>query len=284
MACSKVWLRAAGMLFATCLAGGLSVLIAKPAIANDTAPITTDRDRALSGCPVLSVGGADGWEPITFIEDNGRQSGLGIDVLRAYAQQNDIQLELQLDIPWNRSLQMLANNELDVIAGAYFTAERDRTFIYSRPFAHDDVMIFQHRDNRFPVSDLHDLIGYRGARPQGGSYGDHIDKFAEQRLDMMYSPTGNHIFNVLLSGRADYVMLGLYDGMANIYRDKLRDTIIPSEAPLVRNDVHLMFSRGSSCVRHIKNINLLIEKLDQDGTLERWTQNHLADTSIESGS
>lgn len=284
MACSKAWLRAAGMLFATCLAGGLSVLIAKPAIANDTAPITTDRDRALSGCPVLSVGGADGWEPITFIEDNGRQSGLGIDVLRTYAQQNDIQLELQLDIPWNRSLQMLANNELDVIAGAYFTAERDQTFIYSRPFAHDDVMIFQHRDNRFPVSDLHDLIGYRGARPQGGSYGDHIDTFAEQRLDMMYSPTGNHIFNVLLSGRADYVMLGLYDGMANIYRDKLRDTIIPSEAPLVRNDVHLMFSRGSSCVRHIKNINLLIEKLDQDGTLERWTQNHLADTSIESGS
>lgn len=284
MACSKAWLRAAGMLFATCLAGGLSVLIVKPAIANDTAPITTDRDRALSGCPVLSVGGADGWEPITFIEDNGRQSGLGIDVLRAYAQQNDIQLELQLDIPWNRSLQMLANNELDVIAGAYFTAERDQTFIYSRPFAHDDVMIFQHRDNRFPVSDLHDLIGYRGARPQGGSYGDHIDKFAEQRLDMMYSPTGNHIFNVLLSGRADYVMLGLYDGMANIYRDKLRDTIIPAEAPLVRNDVHLMFSRGSSCVRHIKNINLLIEKLDQDGTLERWTQNHLADTSTESGS
>lgn len=284
MACPKVWLRAAGMLFAAFVAGGLSVLIAKPAIANDTAPITTDRDHALSGCHTISVGGADGWEPITYIEDTGRHSGLGIDVLRAYAQQHDIRLELQLDIPWNRSLQMLANNELDVIAGAYFTTDRDRTFIYSRPFAHDDVMIFQHRDNLFKVTGLHDLIGYRGARPQGGSYGDHIDKFAEQRLDMMYSPTGNHIFNVLLNGRADYVMLGLYDGMANIYRDKLLGTIIPSEPPIVRNDVHLMFSRGSSCVRHIKNINLLIEKLDEDGTLERWTQNHLANAPAESGS
>ncbi|RCK37756.1 amino acid-binding protein [Thalassospira profundimaris] len=254
------------------------------AIADNSSPITTDRDRALSGCKTLSVGGADGWEPITYIEENGRQSGLGIDILRAYADAHGIQLELRLDVPWNRSLQMLAKNELDVIAGAYFTAERDRTFIYTQPFAYDDVMIFQHRDNRFAVNGLHDLIGYRGARPQGGSYGDHIDKFAEQRLDMMYSPTGNNIFKVLLNGRADYVMLGLYDGMANIYRDKLVDTVIPAETPIARNEVHLMFSRGSACVRHIKNINILIDRLDEDGTLDQWTKNHLMKYPTENGS
>lgn len=83
---------------------------------------------------------------------------------------------------------MLENGELDVIAGAYFTQERARLFAYSAPFAYDDVMVFQHRRNMFRMTGIHDLIGLQGARPQGGSYGDYIDTYAEQNLDMMYSP------------------------------------------------------------------------------------------------
>ncbi|KJE34305.1 amino acid-binding protein [Thalassospira sp. HJ] len=244
---------------------------------SSTKPTQTTSPKTI--CRTLAVGGADGWEPITYINDNGQHTGLAIDILQNYAERTDLRLDVNLDIPWPRAIQMLRNGELDVIAGAYFTNERDQIHFYSVPFAHDDIMVFQHRDNRFAVSDLHDLIGHRGARPQGGSYGDYIDRFAEQRLDMMFSPTGNRIFDVLMNGRVDYVMLGRFDGLANIYRDKLRDDIKIVEQPVDSNDVRFMFSRKSPCMVHVKQLNLLIEELSEDGTLDFWTHNHLINLS-----
>lgn len=230
-----------------------------------------------STCHTLSVGGADGWEPISYIREDGQQTGLGIDILQDYTKRHAIRLNRQLDIPWTRSLQMLQNGELDVLSGAYFTHERDQIYLYSTAYANDDIMVFQHRDRDFVVKDLDDLTDYRGARPQGGSYGDYIDQFAEQKLDMIFSPTGNRIFDVLLTGRVDYVMLGRFDGMTNIHRDNLSDEIKVVEPPVDRNEVHFLFSRKSPCVHHIANINLLIEKLEENGTLARWANNHLFD-------
>ncbi|MEQ8390688.1 MAG: transporter substrate-binding domain-containing protein [Thalassospira sp.] len=274
---------AAGMCFAVLISGGLIAALAPTARAESPVIQLTENTTANTGCRAMSVGGASGWEPISYIDPEGRQGGVAIDILKQYSMDHGIRLDLLLDIPWSRSIQMLEKGELDVIAGAYFTAERDRIYTYSTPYISDDVMVFQHRENQFEVTGMHDLIGYRGARPQGGSYGDYIDKYAEHRLDMMFSPTGDRIFNVLLSGRADYVMLGRYDGMANISRDKLANEIKPVEPPIVRNEVRFLFSRNSPCARHVENINILIETLDEDGTLQRWTESHLS-ASADSGS
>jgi polar amino acid transport system substrate-binding protein len=234
---------------------------------------------ATTHCPKLSVGGADGWEPITYIRENGDQDGLAIDILRNYASRSKLRLDVNLDIPWPRAIQMLAKGELDVIAGAYFTAERHQTYFYSLPFANDDIIVFQRSDSQFPVVGLRDLVGYRGARPQGGSYGDYIDRFAQDHLDMIFSPTGNRIFDVLMNGRVDYVMLGRFDGMSNIYRDQLTDEIKAVEPPIDRNKVYFMFSRKSPCMEHVRYLNLLIEELSEDGTLDRWTHHHLGNLS-----
>lgn len=243
--------------------------------ATELRPEKTQTTNTLAHCAKLSVGGADGWEPVTYVNDEGRHMGLGIDILREYASKNGFRIELMLDIPWTRSLQMLENGELDVIAGAYFTQERNEIFKYSLPFTHDDIVVFQHKDKRFDVTSIHDLLGHRGARPQGGSYGDYVDTYAQNNLDMIFSPTGNQIFEVLKTERVDYVLLGLYDGLTNIYRDKLEDVIIPINPPLLRNEVYFMFSRQSPCLQHVANINLLISELAESGTLQRWTTLHL---------
>lgn len=226
-------------------------------------------------CKSISVGGADGWEPVTYIDKDGRQVGLGIDILQEYARKHGFRLELHLDIPWTRSLQMLEKGELDVIAGAYFTEERNDLFRYSIPFAYDEVMVFQHKDRQFAFSGIEDLVNRRGARPQGGSYGDFVDTYARDHLDMIYSPTGNKIFDVLLTERVTYVLLGRYDGLTNIYRDKLENEVFAVEPPLVRNDVRLMFSRTTPCLDDIAAINLLITELEESGTLASMTSAHL---------
>ena len=261
------------------LIGGYVSLAALPAVAENATIARTQNMPPTENCRKLSVGGAAGWEPITYIRENGHQTGLAIDILQEYAKHNDLQLDLNLDIPWTRAMQMLTKGELDVIAGAYFTHERDQIHFYSVPFAHDDIMVFQRNDNLFPVADLGDLIGHHGARPQGGSYGEYIDTFAEQRLDMIFSPTGNRIFDVLMNGRVDYVMLGRFDGLTNIYRDNLINDVTMVEPPIDRNEVHFMFSRKSPCIAHVRQINILIEHLTEDGSIDQWTQHHLMDVS-----
>lgn len=226
-------------------------------------------------CDKLIVGGANGWEPVSYVDENGMPQGVAIEVLRHYAKNRGLETDIHLEIPWTRSLRMLETGQIDVIAGAYFTDQRNLEFIYSVPFANDDVMIFQHRDFPFRVSGISDLMGHRGARPQGGSYGDEIDRFAKQWLDMVYSPTGDRIFDVLLNGRVDYVMLGRYDGMANILNDKLDGIVLPVEPPLAVNKVYLMFSRNSPCLADTVTLNNLIDELDENGQLAQWVQLHL---------
>jgi polar amino acid transport system substrate-binding protein len=274
---------AAAMLGKALLTGSLGIFLVSGATAQGSNTNKAENQAHASACQKLSVGGADGWEPVTYTREDGKPAGLGLDILQSYAKNHGITLEIRLDIPWSRSIQMLEKGELDVLAGAYFTAERNQIFFYSAPFAYDEIMVFQDAENEFDVTGLRDLIGYRGARPQGGSYGDYIDSFAEQRLDMIYSPTGDRILDLLQTGRVDYVMLGRFDGLANIYRDGLADEITIQEQPLEKNEVRLLFSRTSPCLPHVKNINLLIEKLEEDGSLQRWTEAHLIDIS-ESGS
>jgi len=257
------------------LIGGSASLMTFPAAAQTAILAQTQNTPPAANCTKLSVGGADGWEPVTYISDEGRHLGLGIDILQEYSRRHSLRLELKLNLTWTRSLQMLEVGDLDVIAGAYFTKERNETFQYSLPFTYDDIVVFQHKDNRFDVTSIHDLVGFRGARPQGGSYGDYVDIYAQNNLDMIFSPTGNRIFYTLINGRVDYVMLGLYDGLANIYRDNHENVIIPIEPPLLRNEVHLMFSRKSPCLEHVAKINFLISELAENGKLERWTTDHL---------
>ncbi len=229
---------------------------------------------ASNECTSMVVGGAFGWEPVSYYDAMERPQGIAIDILRQYTQEHDIPLQVRFDIPWNRAMRMLEAGEIDAMAGAYFTQERDATFIYSLPFASDDIMVFQHVDRQFPVTSIENLIGHPGARPQGGSYGDFIDRFALERLDMIYSPTGNRIFDILLNGRVDYVLLGRYDGLANIAKDGIEDVMHMVEPPMIRNQVYYLFSKNSPCVSHIVQINDLIRELDKTGRLDDLARLH----------
>ncbi|OSQ37503.1 amino acid-binding protein [Thalassospira mesophila] len=226
-------------------------------------------------CTTLRVSGAWGWEPVTYLDGQNVARGVAIDILQEFARQNRIELEVNLDIPWTRAMLMLANGEIDAMAGAYFTEERDKEFLYSLPFASDDIMVFQNADHTFVVNETRDLINHRGARPQGGSYGDFLDHYAADYLDIIFSPTGNRIMDLLTSHRVDYVMLGRYDGLANIANDHISREIHMVERPLVANPVMFMFSRKSPCMKMVPKLDTFIHHLDETGRLTKMTETHL---------
>ncbi|AUG55588.1 substrate-binding periplasmic protein [Thalassospira marina] len=230
---------------------------------------------ASATCTKLHITGAAGWEPISYQDKNGVAHGVSVDILREFTSSRGLELDVNLDIPWNRGMLMLASGEIDAMAGAYFTEERDREFTYSQPYASDDIMVFQSAKRPFLVDHVRDLIDRRGARPQGGSYGDFLDHYAEDYLDIIFSPTGNRILDLLTSNRVDYVMLGRFDGMANIINDNIGDQIRMVEKPLMQNPVMFMFSKKSPCRDLVPELDAFIEQLEQNGQLATMTQAHL---------
>tara|TARA_R110002050_G_scaffold133164_1_gene255584 strand:+ start:943 stop:1881 length:939 start_codon:yes stop_codon:yes gene_type:complete len=247
---------------------------------SDLPPSRSRVTKAIQGpnatkCTKLRASGASGWEPVTYLDSQNIARGVAVDILQEFAAQNRIDLEVNLDIPWNRAMLMLINGEIDVMAGAYFTKERDKEFLYSLPFASDDIMVFQNADHTFAVSEVRDLINHRGARPQGGSYGDFLDHYAADYLDIIFSPTGNRIMDLLITQRVDYVMLGRYDGLANIANDDVSRQIHMVERPLVANPVMFMFSRKSPCMKMVPPLNTFVNHLEQSDRLTEMTATHL---------
>jgi len=243
-------------------------------------------DARKTTCDTITVGGPASWQPVSYIASDVRQSGLGIDIIKEYAKRHGIKVEIDIELPWARTLDLLLQGKIDVTAGAYFTDERQRVYQYSDPFYTDEIMVFQHVDRRFGYSKIEDLRGYRGARPHGGSLGKKIDTYSSQQLDVMYSPTNDRIFDLLRAGHVDYVLLARYDGLATLHKLGAQDTIIAVEPPVDHNPVRLMFSRNSPCVKHVAQINMLIAELGQNGTIDDRTKYHLEQTvfSLETGS
>lgn len=239
-----------------------------------------------STCDTITVGGPASWQPVSYVTSDGHQTGLGIDIIKEYAKREGIDVEVDIELPWARAVDFLLQGKIDVTAGAYFTNERQRIFQYSDPFYSDDIMVFQHTDRRFGYSRIEDLKGYRGARPHGGSLGNKIDTYSKQELDIVYSPINDHIFDLLLAGHVDYVLLARYDGVATVRKLGVQDKIIPVEPPVAKNPVRLMFSRNSPCLEHVEQINKLIAELSSNGTLQERIDYHLRQTvfDFETGS
>jgi polar amino acid transport system substrate-binding protein len=257
-----------------------------PANAQQSGTLSSSPGEQKSACDTITIGGPASWQPVSYITNDRQQTGLGIDIIKEYAKRNGIDVEVDIELPWARALDFLLQGKIDVTAGAYFTHERQKTFQYSDPYYTDDIMVFQHSERRFGYRRIEDLTGYRGARPHGGSLGNKIDTYSRQELDMVYSPINDHIFDLLLAGHVDYVLLGRIDGVATIRKIGAQDKIIPIEPPISKNPVRLMFSRNSPCLEHVEQINKLIAELRNNGTLQERTDYHLRQTvfDFETGS
>ena len=252
-----------------------------PAKAHKSGDLSSGPRAADPVCDTITIGGPASWQPVSYVTLDGQQAGLGIDILQEYAKREGINVEIDIELPWARALDFLLQGKIDVTAGAYFTDERQLLYQYSDPFYADEIMVFQHADRRFGYSKIDDLKGYHGARPHGGSLGNKLDTYSAQQLDLMYSPTNDHIFDLLLAGHVDYVLLARYDGVATLRKLGMQDLIIPVEPPVAKNPVYLMFSRNSPCLEHVERINKLIAELGNNGTLQEWIDYHLSQTVFE---
>lgn len=229
-------------------------------------------------CRELHAGGSAQWAPIIWRADQtSRPIGILPDVIELIANELDLKVVFDPQVPWKRLLVKMDQGQMDVAMGAYFTEERNLRFRYTSPVLRDEVAIFTRRDNMFEFTRLEDLIGRTGIRPHGGSYGEEFDRFAERHLKFKRMPTlrTEQLLQALINKRADYLVLGRFDGLRTLRQSGMDRELIDLPTAVRSNPVHYMFSKTAPCAGQFAAFNEALDRLLATGKLNLIIQRHL---------
>jgi len=252
-------------------------------------------------CDSLQVAGSNRWVPIAFTptqsttdsstaststsvstntvskDESPNASGIAYDLSRYIAQQLNLPIKIDDKTPWARSMRNLELGEIDMIAGAYFTKERNATFLMSQAFSQDTLSLYVKKGLDFPFNSLEDLIDKRVDIRRGSSNGQTFDEFARNRLNpLLLNTVDNYeqLFLRLDRFRTDYVILDTYTGNQVLKKLGLQGKIIPLKNPLVTNPIHYLISKKSPCSKHFEAIKEIINKAQENGVLEAIHQKY----------
>lgn len=178
--------------------------------------------------------------------------------------------------PWKRVQENARMGEVDLIVGIYRNPEREDYLDFSEPYSDDPSSIFTLKEKTFPMSSRHDLVSLRGVTRFGESYGASLDRFIDTELKMSRVYSTQEMFDRLFSGKVDYMLFGYYPTRIFSIRKGYEERIAVVEKKLAVENMHLALSKRSRYRRLLPDINQLLRKLRDDGTIEALIQEHMS--------
>lgn len=106
---------------------------------------------------LVVVGGDQNYPPYEMVE-NGKPQGFNVDLIRTVANQMGFDVDIRLE-DWTQARQDLADRKIDMIEGMAYSAERDKVYDFSVPYATLSFDVFVPRGST--VKTLADLENKR---------------------------------------------------------------------------------------------------------------------------
>ncbi len=129
------------------------------------APSLNEKEKKfLSKNQVLRVDNLQGWPPFNFLE-NGKPKGFCIDYMRLLADKLDVRLKFVSGHSWERYLEMLKKEKIDVLCDVVETKKRRNYIDFTRPYfvIFSGIVVKKGKDH---LSDLASLAGKMVAVPE----------------------------------------------------------------------------------------------------------------------
>ena len=208
------------------------------------------------GCPawaqgpgrVIRVTGNADYPPLTWQDrkDPEKVTGFAIELLELAFKDLGIQVAGTYVGPWARAQANVRTGQVDMLAGAYITEERQTYMDYvTPPFVMDPTVIFVRKGDPLKFERWEDLIGLKGGAPIGNSFGEKFDQFEKAYLDVERVPVLDQAFGKLLAGRSRYVVYGLYPGLAEAEAAGLRDKLSYLPDSVISEGLYFTISKKS---------------------------------------
>jgi polar amino acid transport system substrate-binding protein len=210
--------------------------------------------QAESVCPSLVITGHPSYPPVAWAS-HGKIIGAAPELVASIAKQLGVAQVDSKDFGSWENAQMAARDGLaDVIFGIYKNDVRAVYLNYIEPpFMLDPDVIVVRKGEEFPYRKWEDLKGRRGVTNAGESFGNRFDAFMKKELTVARAQGVGQAFEALLNKQADYLIIGLYPGKAEVRRLGISAKVnfLPEE--LVTADMYIAFSKKSKCYQALSS-------------------------------
>lgn len=219
--------------------------------------------------------GWDPWEPYQYVNAVGEVTGLDIEIARAVATEAGCELEVKQD-NWMNLLQDIREGEIDLVAGATRTPEREDSAWFTTPYRTESFLVYVRNENLDECRETGSLQALLESGKRIGTVADYyyggvvaeLQEKPELSRQLQDSPISELNYTYLLDQRIDGFIEDPFVAAAIIRGRGLHDAI--AECPIVvhSGDVSFMLSRAGVEEETFQLFDAALRELQADGDLE----------------
>jgi len=152
----------------------------------------------------IKVGGDHNYPPYEFINANGQPDGFNIDLVRAIAKHQGINIDIQLG-PWSEMVKGLKDGSIDMLPGMFYSSQRDQQFNFSAPHTLVSHVIVS-RKSAPEIDNLAQLKGINVAVQRGDIMHDKARELGYTD-NLVLAQGQEECFDLVAYGDVDYALM-----------------------------------------------------------------------------
>lgn len=171
-----------------------------------------------------------------------------------------------------------------MIAGLYFTKERNKFLVYSDiPILEGTTVIITRKGKEFPFNKWDDLADRKGGSVQGDSWGEEFDGFIDAHLDVENVHSFNQNVLKLLYGRIDYIIATQTNAKIASQQPKLAQHISTLPNPVNKVKIYIAFAQSSPFIKYLPQFNRKLREMIKRGEVEKLREAYFAKAIVSQG-
>jgi polar amino acid transport system substrate-binding protein len=215
--------------------------------------------------------GWDPWMPYQHIDQNGRLTGLDVELIQAIFRKMGCQLEYR-EVPWKQLLPAVRRGQISLAAGASKSADRMTYAYFSNAYRTEAVVLFIRKGEKYSITKISDIIhtDLTIGIIKGNYYGQIFEKLMDNKTFKEHvQSVNNDTINIkkTLSKRIDGFLCDKFAGISAINQYGAYNLLEIHPVPINSSDIHLMFSKKTCLFIDVQRFNEALRKLKKNGTL-----------------
>ena len=206
----------------------------------------------------IIIGGNKDFAPYEYLNAEGVPAGHNIDLIKAVAQKEGLNIKIILDT-WHNTRRLLEEKKIDAVTGMLFSRERDKIFDFSVPYLVVPYSLFKRKET--PLHSIDDVKGKEIIVVEGVYAHDWL--IEEQFTDfiiLVNSPT--EALQLLASGKHDFTVLPRLHG-ENLLDDLKIKNVESAGPPALVRKISFAVAEGNSAL--LAELNEGLASLHQSG-------------------
>nr|WP_256386294.1 transporter substrate-binding domain-containing protein [Kiloniella sp. EL199] len=204
------------------------------------------------------------YPPLNMISNEGVITGLATELLRLAAENNSIELQIEL-LPWKRAYQIALKQPSTCIYSAWRTTEREKLFHWVGPLANDAWSFFALKNRNIQILSKKDTHHYRVGSIDGWAFTQYLQKQQHPYLDLIHIEDETNA-RKLQSGRIDLWATGRISGHQIIKQQKILDI---EEVFAVREIGLWLACNTDTDPKIIHDLQNALDQFERDGTARK---------------